>query len=161
MERNYMKSDSLIELDFITDQSIAFHLHENFELLYVINGAAVIHIEDNVYSLRQGDMILVNVNRKHSYQGSRNLLLGRFCISNVKVRELIGMDDVLFWCNSTVDQNMAYMELRRIIMKIFNQSVRENRTNKLYLNSMYYQMLYILTENFLLSPDHEKCESVT
>lgn len=44
MERNYMKSDALVELDFITDQSIAFHLHENFELLYVINGAIVIHV---------------------------------------------------------------------------------------------------------------------
>lgn len=112
-----------------------------------------------MYSLRQGDMILVNINRKHSYQGSRDLLMGRFCISNVKVRELLGMNEVLFWCNSTADQNEAYTELRRIIMKIFNQSVQGNRNNKLYLNSMYYQMLYILTENFLLNPGHEKYEN--
>lgn len=153
MERNYMKSNALVELDFITERMIPFHSHENFELLYVISGAMSIQIEEDIYTLRSGDMILVNVNRKHMYQGNNSLLLGRFCISDIKVRELLGMDHVLFWCNSTIDQNGAYRELRSIILKIFNQMIGSNQKNKLYMTSMYYQMLHILTENFLLNPE--------
>ncbi|MDY3918061.1 MAG: helix-turn-helix domain-containing protein [Candidatus Limivivens sp.] len=158
MERNYLKSDALVALDFITDQHIDIHSHGNLELLFVISGKLVITIEKDTYQLNRGDMVVVNSNRRHSYQGTPNLILGRFLISYTKVRELLGQGQVLFWCNSTIDYNEAYEELRRVIVKIFSQSVRKQDRMKLYLNSMYYQMLHILAENFLLTTDDRKYE---
>lgn len=158
MERNYMKSDALLELDLTTERHIAFHSHENFEYLFVISGKLVIIIEDDTYQLSPGDMLVVNVNRKHSYSGSQDLVMGRFLISNIKVQELLGQTHVLFWCNSTTDYNEAYDELRRVIVKILNQSLHKNERNKLYISSMYYQMLHILTENFLLTVNDQQYE---
>lgn len=158
MERNYMRSESLMEMDFTTERHIAFHSHENFELLFVISGKLVITIDEDTYQLNTGDMIAVNINRKHSYNGSQDLVMGRFLISYIKVRELLGQAHVLFWCNSTVDCNEAYDELRRLIVKIFNQSLGKDNRNQLYISSMYYQMLHILTENFLLTEDNLQFE---
>lgn len=151
MERKYMKSDMLIELDFLTERNIAFHSHENFELLFVISGKLVITVDENTYQLNSGDMLVININRKHSYNGSQDLVIGRFLISYIKVQELLGLDHIIFSCNSTIDHNGAYVQLRRVIEKIFNQSLRRDERNKLFIRSLYYQMLHILAENFLLT----------
>lgn len=151
MERNYMRPDALAELDFITERSIKIHWHENFELLFVVSGKAELTVEEETFELYSSDMAVINANHKHGYQGTENLVLGRFVISYNKVRELLGMEHVLFWCNSAADQNEAYDSLRRIISRIFNQSLNNSGQKKLYLNSMYYQMLHILAENFIVS----------
>lgn len=158
MERNYMRPDALIELDFTTENSIKIHWHENFELLFVISGKINLTIEEDCCQLCSGDMALINTNHKHSYQGSEELVLGRFVISYNKVRELLGLNHVFFWCNSTTDRNEAYDSLRRIISKIFNQSLNNDGRNKLYLSSLYYQMLHILVENFTLSSSNQHRE---
>lgn len=158
MERNYMKSDVLVELDFITEQHVAFHSHENFELLFVISGKMTVTVAEDTWQLNPGDMLVVNINRKHSYDGSADLVAGRFLISYTKVRELLGQTHVLFWCNSTIDHNEAYEKLRRVIAGIFNQFLSRMERNKLYLSSMYYQMLHLLTENFLLTANDRQYE---
>lgn len=155
MEGNYMRPGSLVELEFITEKNIQFHWHENFELLFLISGETEIFVEEERYLLQSGDLILINTNRRHSYQGSSDLVMARFLISYNKVRELLGMDHVLFWCNSSSDRNEAYGQLRRIISGILNQSLNRERKNQLYLNSLYYQMVHILSENFVLAPSHE------
>lgn len=99
-------------------------------------------------------MLVVNINRKHSYNGSLDLVAARFLISYSKVRELLGQDQVLFWCNSTTDHNEVYHEMRRLIVRILNQSMGDPRKNKLYMRSMYYQLLHRLTENFLLTENN-------
>lgn len=158
MERNYMKNDVLVELDFITERHIAFHSHENFEFLFVISGKLVITIDEEVYQLSPGDMLVVNINRKHSYNGSQDLVMARFLISYIKVRELLGREQILFWCNSTIDYNDAYQKMQKLIVNILNQSMGDQRKNKLYMNSMYYQLLHILSENFLLTEENVQYE---
>lgn len=156
MERNYIRPDAFIELDFVTENNIKIHWHENFELLFVISGKINLTVEGDVYELGSGDMALINTSHRHSYQGTMELVLGRFIISYNKVRELLGMNHVLFWCNSAIERNEAYGSLRRIISKILNQSLNNNGRNKLYLSSLYYQMLHILAENFILSSDNQQ-----
>ena len=150
MEKSYMRPDTLVELEFISNRSTDTHWHENYELMFVVSGSMDFTVEQDVYHLDSRDLLLVNVNRKHSYQGTEKLVLARFVISDRKVRELLGMEHLLFWCNSVSDRNEAYDSLRRVIADILNQAVRET-PNKLFLMSLYYQMLHILAENFTLS----------
>lgn len=153
-----MRPGALIELDFITETSTKIHYHENFELLFVISGNAEVIIEDDTFHMKSGDIIIINTNHRHGYQGSEDLVLGRFVISYSKVRELLGMNHVLFWCNSVNEPNEAYDSLRRIIAKIFNQSLNNQEHNKLYISSLYYQMLYVLAENFTVSSNQSNEE---
>lgn len=159
MERNYLRSDVLMELDFVTDHEIGIHRHENYELLFLISGELRLTIEEDAYDLKSGDLVMVNANRKHSYQGAAGLVLGRFLISYNKVRELLGLNHVLFWCNSVADHNEEYDGLRRVIARILNQRMGGESCGKLFLSSMYFQMLHILAENFTLTPNDKRYEA--
>ena len=159
MERNYMKQDILLEIDYITDNRSAIHTHENIELDYVIEGSLVMEIEDEKFLLMPGDMIIVNANRRHGYEGSLDFLMARFCISYVKITELLGMDHVLFWCYSARGEAKNYQELRHIILKILNQSIHRGGKSSLVLNSLYYQLLSVLTTDFMLLPENLRYEA--
>lgn len=145
-----MRADSIVELEFLTERETGIHYHENFELLYIMSGEADVTVEEDQYQLIQGDMIVINANRKHFYHGSENLFIGRFSISYVKIRELLGQNTILFWCNSAKEKNEAFDSLRSVIAKIFNETLKDEM-GKIYRNSLYYQMLHILTGNFLLT----------
>ena len=153
MERNYLRPDSFVELDFTADEHMGIHIHSDIEFLFVISGRAAVRVEESLYQLNPGDMLLINVNRSHSYSGSPELVMGRFLISYNKIRDFLKRSEVLFWCNSADDVNSAYDELRKLIGRIFNQHVYKTEASGLYLNSLYYQMLHLLAEKFLLSVD--------
>lgn len=154
MEKNYMNSDSLMELEFLTGEKTGIHYHENIELLFLLQGELRITVEEDDFKLGSGDIIVINANRNHSYEGAGDLLIGRFLLSYSKISELLGSSTVLFWCNSTLDDNSAYEELRLVISRVFNQYLKDEKSQgsgRIYLNSLYYQMLHIMVKNFLLT----------
>ncbi len=151
MENNFMRSDSLVELEFLTDSETDLHSHEDFELLYLLNGSLAITVEEESFLLKSRDLLIVNANRKHRYKGTEEMLLARFLISYPKMQDLLEQNMILFWCNSVADKNEAYEELREIIMQVFNHNLKNPQRGKIFLNSLYYQMLSILTSNFLLA----------
>lgn len=158
MGKDYISSESLMDLEFITNSETKLHYRENFELLYVLSGNMSITIEGESYLLSQRDLIIVNYNRKHSFSGSDDLFVARFIISYSKVRELLSKDMIIFWCNSTLEKNESYDELRRIMDQILNQHVIEPTKNSIYKLSLYYQVLHVITKNFLLTSDDIKYE---
>lgn len=54
MENNYMSSDSLIELEFLSDRRIGIHYHENIELLFLISGELSVTVEEDTFQLDSG-----------------------------------------------------------------------------------------------------------
>ncbi len=156
MEINYMNSDTLIELEFLINMETLTHYHENFELLYLMNGNLSVMADSEHYDLKPGDMILINNNQKHSYIGDKNTFIGRFSISYSMTVKLLKRNLVLFWCNSAVDNNEAYRELRSVINQIFIRIRGKESGRDIYIQGLYYQMLYILTNNFLLTPNDNR-----
>lgn len=156
-ERNYMSADSLVELDFITDTFASKHTHGNIELIFLISGSLDYIIENQHYDMSTGDYVVVNMGQEHSYSGSREVLFARFCISYVKLKEIVGTESLLFWCNTTMDHNEAYDELRKNIIKILNYTLAENNKNEFYRRSLFYQLVSILTEKFLLADNSGPC----
>lgn len=155
MEKDFMRSESIIELEFITGRETEIHYHENFEMLYVVNGTADISVEEECWKLQPEDMIIINASRNHSFVGSEDMLLARFSLSYLKIKTLLGQNTVLFWCNSSAEKHEAFEDLRRIIVKIFYQ-FQQKENGEIYLYSLYYQMLHLLTSNFLLMKKDER-----
>lgn len=151
MEKNFMPSDSIMELEFITEREKNTHTHEEFELLYLLNGSVCVNVEDEEFNLNPRDMLIVNPDKKHSYRGDSDVFLAKFMISYTKLAQLLEQEVILFWCNSVIDRNEAYDELREIITQIFNQYNSNDARGHIYLKSLYYQLLHVLTSNFLLT----------
>lgn len=158
MEKDYLSSDSLMNIEFITESEAKIHYHENFELLYILNGTVTLTIEEDNYFLKSKDLVIVNHNRNHSYSGSKVIFVVRIIISYSKVRELLSNDMALFWCNSSIEKGESYEELRRIIDQILNQHVIETKGTCIYKLSLYYRLLHVITKNFLLTTEDIKYE---
>lgn len=154
MEKSYISSDSLIEFEFLTNQEIKLHYHENIELLFLLKGALSVTVEEESFQMEAGDFVVVNANRNHSYESDADVLISRFVLAYSKISELMNSNSILFWCNSVLDANKAYDEVRYVISRIFNQYLKAEKSRgneKIYLYSLYYQLLHILVENFLVT----------
>lgn len=151
MEKNFMPSDSIMEMEFVTEKQKETHTHENFELLYLLNGSVYVNVEEEEFHLNPRDMLIVNPDKRHSYCGDSDVFLVKFMISYTKLSELLEQEVILFWCNSVIDKNEAYDKLRETITQILNQYHENDARGHIYLKSLHYQMLHTLTSNFLLT----------
>lgn len=159
MEKNFISSDSVIELEFLTEIETLPHTHEAFELLYLLSGNMCVNIEDEEFSLNPRDMLVINPNKRHSYRGDSDMFTARFIISYSRLCDLLEQDIILFWCNSVVDKNEAYDQMREIITQILNQYNANDPRGHIYLKSLYYQLLHVLTSNFLLTSSDIRFQS--
>lgn len=150
-EKVFMHPNSLIEVDFLTESKSETHRHENFELFYILSGRMELKVEEETFILPVNDFIIVNSNLRHSWRVIDGSLIGRLCISYSAVKNLLNRNVILFWCNSTAEPNEIYKEVREIIIQIFGEHVKESVEDKIYLNSLYYKLLSILSGNFLLT----------
>ncbi len=153
MERDYLPSDELMILEFSNQSVEKRHQHENFELLYVLEGSITLNLEQETYRLRSEDMIIVNYNRQHSYSVDDNTLVARFLISYSKMKEFLESETLFFWCNSVVEQSGLYDETRQLISKLLNLYVVEGERKSLSKTSLHYQLMHLLAKNFLLTSD--------
>jgi len=132
------------------------HFHQSIELLYVLEGNIRITIGDSEYEAAPEDILVVNANKKHSYHSAEDVLLGYFQIDFRKLSEILGTNQILFWCNSIMNKNAAYDELRIVMKQIFNQYHEKKGLGFLVLNGLYYKMLQILVEHFLVRGDDKR-----
>jgi len=146
-----MDINALINLEFLETRKAVSHFHENYELLYIIHGNLNLTVEEEIFSLKPEDVVLINAWKKHQFQANEDVLIGIFSFPSAMISELLDQNLILFWCNTAVDKNDAYDELRAVIIKILNQYFETSKEGHIYLNSLYYQILYILTSHFLLT----------
>ena len=70
--------------------------------------------------------------------------------------EYLGTNQILFWCNTTADKNEAYEQLRKILDRVLNRFYDKEGEGALYLNSIYYEALYVLTSYFRIKADDSR-----
>lgn len=143
---------SVMNFDFDTRKLQRTHFHQNIEIIYILEGCAEIQIESERYVLNKGDFLLVNANKRHSVKElEEELLLASFFINFTMLSEFLGTNQLLFWCNSGADKNEAYAQLKRVLDKILNRFYDKENEGALYLNSIYYEALYLLTSYFRIT----------
>lgn len=148
MRKNILKEKDIMDFEFQIARSEMTHLHQSIELLYILDGEVTVTVGENVYHAKSEDIIVINTNKKHSYQSEGEVLIAYFEIDFTQLCSILNTSQLLFWCNSVVDKNAAFAELRTIMKQIFNQYYNKSDQGALVLKSYYYQMLKVLTENF-------------
>lgn len=143
----------LMQFHFIAEAEISTHYHQNPELFYVMTGMLEIRIDDQVFHLKKGDIVLVNANKRHWVKGNDELLGARFEIDFHLLAEYMGSMQLLFWCNSVADKNAAYGTLRELINRILARYFEKEEKGALHLSALYYEMAYVLTSSFLIKSD--------
>ena len=160
MEKNYMHPESIVDFEFLTQQNMALHAHENLEILFVLEGQLCVKTDQQEYVLSGEDFVLINANRFHSYTASKKILAVRYQISMKKLNEILSQRNVIFWCCSVQEKSRACGELRKILKDILFCNLNRSTKDKFYINSLYYQLLGNLCSNFLLeNNDTDSCQN--
>jgi beta-xylosidase/AraC-like DNA-binding protein/mannose-6-phosphate isomerase-like protein (cupin superfamily) len=157
----YMRKDigndkTIMDFDFQIVRSEPTHFHQSIEVIYILEGKTSITVENNTYEAESEDVLVVNANKKHSYQSSGDVLIGYFMINYQQLSDILNTNQIMFWCNSIVYKNAAYDELRLVMKQIFNQYFDKRGQGFIVLMSLYYKMIQILVEHFLVSCDDKR-----
>lgn len=67
--------DGQIHMMHLQQQDRETHHHTFFELVYILNGTAIHHLEEHTVSLRAGDYFIIDPGSKHCYRDTQNLEL--------------------------------------------------------------------------------------
>ncbi len=125
--------------------------HNDVELVYVFDGSLDVAIENEKYTLLQDDFLIINRNVLHQFNVSENTLLGCFYISYDFLNKLLTQSNMVFWCNTVIDKNSAYDDVRRIFKDLIKDYFQNSSIGKIHLISKYFEILYLATRHFLVS----------
>ncbi|MDF2512589.1 MAG: xynB8 [Herbinix sp.] len=159
MQDFILKNGEIMDFDFYIHTYEPLHFHQDIELFYIVEGSAELTIGDEVFSMQQDDFIIINANKKHGYTSSGEVLISCIHINYQMLSILLQNNFILIWCNSVIDKNEAYTEVRRIIKQILNQYFDKKNRGIVYLNSLYYELLHIINSNFLINVDDKRFNS--
>lgn len=137
----------LMEFDFEDAKYVQAHRHSEIELLYVLDGAVLLSVADEAYRLQKDDVVVINSGEKHAYRAQEPVLIGVVHMHFTQVNAYLDLHNYRFQCNSAVDKNEAYQEIRKILDRIFHLYY-EKEQEKAYLNSLYFYLLHRLIGSF-------------
>lgn len=140
----------MIDFEFLIRKTERSHAHSDIELFYVMDGTVTFILEDKEYILRRDDFLVVNVDNSHSYTAEDGILAACMHISYSELTAMMKQSMIFFWCNTVMETSEACDELRRVIKNIISEQYHNQGQNVFYLNSLYFEMLNILTSDFLL-----------
>lgn len=144
-----------IDITVLYDVNGESHVHQELELLYVLEGEINVTVEAAVSKMRQGDILLINSMKSHNIHRVLNVekksLVCCIHLSYKTLCEYTGSYRMLYWCNSMKDtDNAAYNDLRQILDHLLMDYANGDKKQYFYRYSQYYQLLHYLVNYFLI-----------
>lgn len=159
-----VRNDDIMDFDFEESRDLTEHSHQDIELVYILEGSLTMMVGRSRFEMKKDDVIVISPDKPHSYHASKDVLVGILHMNYYKLLKYIDIDNSYFRCNSVIDKNKGYQEMQKILNKIFYLYFDKSREG-IYLNSLYFELLHIMTTNFLYkkeltdqagTPDDEK-----
>ena len=166
----------IIRCQFSTKKEQGMHLHQDIEILYVLDGSLEIEYEEETYTLGTDQFMLINSNVRHGYHAvpeggggpdgnapggsGGDILLGSLFIDNKLLTEMFGGEQQFFWCNSAQERSESYEKMRYFIRQVFNYNQTTEGQGIALKNSIYYQLIYLITTDFIVKRGMRKYESL-
>ncbi len=141
------ETTEIMKFDFEESRHITEHFHQNIEVLYIFEGNVKVTVSKNTYLMQKDDVILIEPNKKHSFDASEQILVGILHISYREFIKYFNLNQYYFRCNSAIDKNKGYQEIRKTLSHIFRLYFDKSQ-ERVYLNSLYFALLHTLIANF-------------
>lgn len=146
-----------IQFEFLARKTDDTHLHSDIELFFIMDGSGEFSLEDKKYNMKKEDFIVINPNQKHSFSTrDEKYLAASIYFPYTMLCRMMNREMFFFYCNSVSEENEIISEMRSILKKIVSEQYRGQGNNKLYLTSLYYELLHILTNDFLVNTDDKE-----
>ena len=127
----------------------------NVGMMFVLKGNTNISINNQQYCLNENDVLLVNNGDVYElYSKDENLVLS-IEIENDFWDETTKKEQKLILCNSSINKDKNYDEIRRIMAKIMYEYSNSEYGYKLKIMSLLYDLIYILNFNFTIEENNK------
>lgn len=151
----FLEDVIMIEFEFLIKKSLDVHIHSDIELFYLMEGQVDFYLEDKPYKMEKEDFLIVNADKRHSYIARSDVLIACLYISYAELSKMVKQNVILFWCNSVLEDNEMYDEVRSVLKRIVSEQFHNKGKDEIYMNYLYYELLHILTHDFLLNKEDE------
>lgn len=156
MKELLLKKDAIYNFNVVEEASQNKHFHKDIELIYIMEGSLKLEIENELFSLNRDDIVVINSNKKHSFKSNKKSIIVHFHFSYEYLSSFLNKNFILFWCNSTVKNELRYEELRQTIKELLNGYLNKKREKDLLQYSLIFKILSILCNDFLVHNKDEK-----
>lgn len=137
----------LHSVDYVTN-----HWHDSIEMIFVLKGKVAVSVNDKRYDLNEKDIFLINANDIHSIQHQEdNLLLAlQIPIPDLK-NNIKDADTYSFSCKSFLfdeSHQGEFNQIRALLAQMMWVINKEGEGYELQIQSLYFQLIYLLMKNF-------------
>ena len=136
------------------------HMHQDVELVYVMEGLVRMHVLGKSFDLKSADVVVINSNHRHSWT---ELEPSHLCVIHFDYSMLLEHMDqkiLFFYCNSSVANNDYYEGIRSIMEDLLSECAVNTDMMTFQKKSVLYRLLHYLTSYFmsdsLSGTDNEK-----
>ncbi|WP_162300568.1 AraC family transcriptional regulator [Anaerosacchariphilus polymeriproducens] len=137
-----------LTIEFLKHESI--HFHREIELLYLLDGEADFYVTDDVFHLKKEEIILINNEKKHSIVPITEGIICRILIDFSLLSSYLSSTLFWFWCNSTMENQKNYEELRKVLRKILAYHLQYQGEMDFGQTANLYQLMDLLIKNFMI-----------
>lgn len=155
-----MKYENIVRCQFSTKKVKEMHFHQDIEIIYVLDGCLEVAYEESCHFLNTDDFLLINANVRHEYHARGEVLLGSVFIDYTMLTEIFSGEQLFFWCDSTEEKSESYDKMRYYIRQIFNYYQTAEGQGIVLKNSIYYQLIYLITTDFIVKKGMSQYDSL-
>lgn len=157
MKRNYeiIKFEENLPINIILHRlgAVKKHWHKSIELLLVLDGEVDLTVNDQHYTLKEEDLILINRNDLHELESSDATLIAiqidleRLMLSN-------NIESLKFDCFSQGQMNTSYNTIKEIIAQMVFTNTQNDESTNSYNLSLTYALISELLKSFQSEEKH-------
>lgn len=136
------------------------HLHQDIELLYVLEGKLEINLQGQKFLMASEDVLIINANKRHYLRSEGSVLYAKLTIHYDLVSDILNKFDLMFVCNSQENTDAAFDGLRRLLQQLLRHYLENEGVKKDFLHiSLCYQIMDYICTHFLISSASELGDS--
>ena len=142
-------------IQFAENISQQEHMHQDVELIFVIDGRVRVSMLEKQFDLGEEDVMVVNSNHRHGIYSLGN---SHVCLIRLNYFALLKYQDkkiLFFYCNSTVEKNDKYNGLRIIMGNLLSECAVNMDKMTFMKKSQLYRLLHYLSRYFMTDTQGE------
>ncbi|MFT8347541.1 helix-turn-helix domain-containing protein [Clostridium saccharoperbutylacetonicum] len=139
--------NKLVEYKFFKDEGIT-KSSRNIDIVYCLGGNTTIKIDGVEYTSNSDDVVVINSMKNYEICDVRQALYVILTVDYYELKKLINDTNKFFVCNSIIEDNENYIELKNIIKKILNCHFDDDEYRDIYYLRYSSDLIIYLLNNF-------------
>lgn len=156
MRNFYVPEYSIMDFDFWDEKNVSTHIHQNVELVFLLEGTGVLAVNEDEIHMEKGDYCVINTNCRHGFHTRGEVLFVCLHINFNMLIRFVDLNRISFRCNSRTLKAETAEQIRKEMNRIINCYFAKTGTSQIKLNSYYYKLLNILVSDCVTYKDDER-----